>query len=388
MSTNPSNIWGLAIPNRQMRRFGGIRRLSQQVLISNSDVSGQQLLFLGERTGEPTLHPFSSKVPPLGAVMSEECAADCSFTSCVMRNGVNQTDPSFIPCVLPPNLPSGEKAKCCRELGRLPESKMEVIEETQEKELQRRLHKVAISPLNQFYLPDYCEVYTVAYNSPERAEQMTERFAKVGLPLNVHTGVQMDDQRLAFAGEDISAKRLASVFYGHLDNIAKFYETGKPFGLFCEDDVHIHKDLGKELPIIMGEFNAMKLDILLLGYMTTKTIEWWQHNYPLVYDGDHVPYRYHRYPQDQWGIHLFMISRSYAKTLLEVYGPDYAARAHVDHTITCYNPDWTLSKHTQQRALRYPMMAVEDGKGDYDHLGQGEFHRESHRKNYREGEFY
>jgi GR25 family glycosyltransferase involved in LPS biosynthesis len=241
---------------------------------------------------------------------------------------------------------------------------------------------------NRFNLPDYCEVYTVAYNSPERAAQMTERFAKVGLPLNAHAGVQMDDPRLEFAGDDLSAKRLASVFYGHLDNIAKFYETGKPFGLFCEDDVHIHKDLGKELPIIMGEFNAMKLDILLLGYMTTKTIEWWQQNYPLVYDGVHAPYRYHRYPNDQWGIHLFMISRSYAKTLLEVYGPDYAANAYKDPNMTCCNPDWTLSKHTANRALRYPMLAVEDGKGNYDHHGQGEFHRESHRQNYREGEFY
>ena len=237
-------------------------------------------------------------------------------------------------------------------------------------------------------IQDYCEVYTVAYNSPERAAQMTERFSKIGLRLNIHTGVQMDDPRLSFGGDDISAKRLASVFYGHLDNIAKFFETGKPYGLFCEDDVHIHKDLGKELPIIMGEFNAMQLDILLLGYMTTKTIEWWQHGYPLVYDGKTAPYRYHRYPQDQWGIHLFMISRSYAKTLLEVYGPDYAAKSYKNPNMTCCNPDWTLSKYTQNRALRYPMMAVEDGKGFYDHHGQGEFHRESHRKNYREGEFW
>lgn len=252
-------------------------------------------------------------------------------------------------------------------------------------------HKLANENQRNSYrkmnIQDYCEAYTVAYNSPKRAGEMTARFEKTGLRLNIHTGVQMDDPRLQFS-EDLSAKRLASVFYGHLDNIAKFYETGKPYGLFCEDDVHIHKDLGKELPIIMGEFNAMQLDILLLGYMTTKTVEWWQAGYPLVYDGAPAHYRYHRYPQDQWGIHLFMISRSYAKTLLEVYGPDYAARAHADPTLTCCNPDWTLSKYTQSRALRYPMMAVEDGKGEYDHFGQGEFHRESHRKNYREGEFY
>jgi len=232
------------------------------------------------------------------------------------------------------------------------------------------------------------ETYTVAYNSPERAAKMTERFANVGLRLNVHGGVQMDDPRLAFAGDDLPAKRLASVFYGHLDNISDFYKSGKPYGLFCEDDVHIHKDLGKELPIIIGEFNAMQLDILLLGYMTTNVIEWWHAGYPLVYDGREAPYRYHRYPQEQWGIHLFMISRSYAKTLLAVYGSDYAAKAYKNPDMVCCNPDWTLSKYTANRALRYPMMAVEDGKGNYDHYGQGEFHRQSHRMNYREGEFY
>jgi GR25 family glycosyltransferase involved in LPS biosynthesis len=236
-------------------------------------------------------------------------------------------------------------------------------------------------------IQDYCEAYVVSYNSPKRAAEMTARFEKIGLKLNVHTGVQMDDPRLQFS-DVLHAKRLASVFYGHLDNIAEFYKTGKPYGLFCEDDVHIHKDLGKELPIIMGEFNAMQLDILLLGYMTTNTIEWWQTGYPLVYDGAPAKYRYHRYPQDQWGIHLFMISRSYAKTLLDVYGPDYASRAHSDPSLVCCNPDWTLSKYTQRRALRYPMMAVEDGKGEYEHYGQGEFHRESHRRNYREGEFF
>ena len=318
----------------------------------------------------------------------------------------NQTQETIEPIIVP--LPSRERdvldensdglSGSKRPVGFLSECKRNVprfasvspnsvpASRVQAEEMRRSLEEEAEK--NRFNLPDYCEVYTVAYNSPERAAQMTERFAKVGLPLNAHAGVQMDDPRLEFAGDDLSAKRLASVFYGHLDNIAKFYETGKPFGIFCEDDVHIHKDLGKELPIIMGEFNAMKLDILLLGYMTTKTIEWWQQNYPLVYDGVHAPYRYHRYPNDQWGIHLFMISRSYAKTLLEVYGPDYAANAYKDPNMTCCNPDWTLSKHTANRALRYPMLAVEDGKGNYDHHGQGEFHRESHRQNYREGEFY
>ncbi len=238
-------------------------------------------------------------------------------------------------------------------------------------------------------IQDLCEAYVVSYNSPQRAQEMTERFERIGLRLNVHTGVQMDDPRLAFGGDDLAAKRLASVFYGHLDNIAAFYATGKPYGLFCEDDVHIHKNLGRELPIILGEFNAMCLDILLLGYMTTHPIEWWHAGYPLVYDGTTAPYRYHRYPDNQWGIHLFMLSRKYAKELLDTYDATYAARAYRNPTtMVCCNPDWTLSKKTTQRALRYPMLAVEDGKGQYEHAGQGEFHRQSHRANYREGEFW
>jgi len=240
---------------------------------------------------------------------------------------------------------------------------------------------------SQMNIQDLCEAYVVSYNSPKRSQEMTDRFQKIGLQLNVHTGVQMDDPRLQFT-DDLAAKRLASVFYGHLDNIAQFYETGKPYGLFCEDDVHIHKNLGKELPIIMGEFNAMCLDILLLGYMTINPIEWWQSGYPLVYDGTVAPYRYHRYPQNQWGIHLFMISRSYAKRLLDTYDSTYAARAFNDPALVCCNPDWTLSKLTDRRALRYPMLAVEDGKGNYEHWGQGEFHRESHKANYIDGEFW
>lgn len=232
-----------------------------------------------------------------------------------------------------------------------------------------------------------CAFYCVAYNSPERAKTMRGRFQKMGLELHIHGGVQMDDPRLQFT-DQMEKRRLASVFYGHLDNIQAFYDTGKPYGLFCEDDVQIRRDLATELPTIMGEFNAMSLDILLLGYMTTNPIEWWHHGYTLVYDGgSDVPYRYHRYPENQWGVHLFMISREYARRLLDQYDATYASRVETDPELPTYNPDWTLSKWTQKRALRYPMMAVEDGRGKYEHWGQGEFHRNSHLANYVEGEF-
>ena len=241
-------------------------------------------------------------------------------------------------------------------------------------------------------IEDTCAFYCVSYNSPERKQTMTDRFAKLGLHLNVHTGVQMDDPRLQFS-DDPANKRLASCFYGHMDNIRAFYATGKPYGFFCEDDVMIHRDFANMLPTTISEFEGMGIDVLLLGYMTEYAIDWWIPEYYLVYDpgaNSPITYRYHRYPQCQWGVHLYMISREYAAKLLFTYDDHYAAQQHANPTdLPPYNPDWTISKMAEphRRALRYPMLAVEDGKGVYEDYYQGQHHAVSHRVNYREGEF-
>lgn len=232
-----------------------------------------------------------------------------------------------------------------------------------------------------------CEFYCVSYNSPERAKTMTERFAKLGIHLNIHTGVQMDDPRLSIT-DDAGTKRLWSCCYGHLDNLANFLKTGKKYGFTCEDDVHIRKDLAEMMPTIIRDFETMKLDILLLGYMTVYPIlDWYSgYHFRLEYDPER-PYQYHNYPQHQWGIHLAMISREYAQRVIDEFAHDYASRTLTDNTIAPFNPDWTITKLTQDRALMYPMMAVEDGKGYYEHWGQGDYHRKSHEHNYKEGLF-
>jgi hypothetical protein len=83
-----------------------------------------------------------------------------------------------------------------------------------------------------------------------------------------------------------------------------------------------------------------------------------------------------------------MFSRDYAKRVIDTFTDDYAERATHDQSLRPPNPDWSLTKLTHKRALIYPMMAVEDGKGNYDHWGQGEYHRVSHSANYIEDEFY
>lgn len=239
-------------------------------------------------------------------------------------------------------------------------------------------------------LKDNCEFYCLSYNSPERAHTMKTRFQQLNLHLNVHTGVQMDDSRLQET-EDMSLKRLWSCCYGHLDNLQAFYNSGKKYGFLCEDDVHIRKDFVEKLPAILAEFEEMKLDVLLLGYMTTFPICDWIEGYKYAQSPQPArPYQYFAYPENQWGIHFAMFSREYAKRLIDEYAHGYAKRTLTETGIPPFNPDWTLTKlsSSQQRALIYPMMAVEDGKGHYDHWGQGEFHRNSHLANYIPEEFY
>ena len=235
---------------------------------------------------------------------------------------------------------------------------------------------------------DDCEFYTVSYNSPERANTMIRRFAQMDISLNIHTGVQMSDPRLEYT-TDLARKRVNSVFYGHLDNLKRFLATGKKYGFTSEDDVHIHRSLADRMPTIIREFEEMKLDILLLGYMTIAPIKDWWTGYSFKYPYDPArEYQYHSYPDQQWGIHLAMFSREYAQKVVDTFTDDYAERAQLDASLRPPNPDWTLTKLTPHRALIYPMLAVEDGKGDYDHWGQGEYHRNSHKANYIEGEFF
>jgi len=205
---------------------------------------------------------------------------------------------------------------------------------------------------------------------------MGERFEKLNLPLHIYSGVPITDPRIRDYDIPESEKRLWSVTYGHLDMIQQFYNTNKQYGFFCEDDVMIHKDLPNLLPSITAEFETMNLDILLLGHMTTYKIEGWMQDYSVKHHFENRPYSYHHYPSQHWGAHLYMISRNYAKWLLEKYGSGYAYQSHVDKSLPAFSPDWTITKNCN-RALMYPMLAVEDGKGCYPDVAQNDFHREN-----------
>ena len=222
---------------------------------------------------------------------------------------------------------------------------------------------------------EHCDFYCLCYNNFQKHTSMKNRFRQLNIDLIIYEGVPPTDQRIKNTEQRKNteqAQRLWSVTYGHLDMIRLFYDSGKTFGFFCEDDIVVNKRLIENIPHIMSEFNEMKLDLLLLGYMKTYKIEEWMQEHQKKHDFDNRPYTYHHYPHDQWGVHLYMLNREGAKKILDKYANGFAD----EHPEVPFSPDWTISK-CGNTALISPMFAVEDGKDPfehYGHVGQYEFH--------------
>lgn len=243
---------------------------------------------------------------------------------------------------------------------------------------------------------EHCEFHCVCFQSPTKAVRMRERFASLGLELQIYAGVPHTDPRIAGHGLSPDLQRLWSVTYGHLDMIQRFYDGGKPFGLFGEDDVVVNRTLPLNLPYLIAEASQLGLDVVLLGYMKTYKVASWMAGYATYPGSESIaagrPYTYHKYPADQWGVHLYMVSRAGARRILDEFsGKGRYADRYVNDPARPFSPDWTITKCPGiRRALVSPMFAVEDGGDDYEHYahgGQYQFHRETYTFNYVPGLF-
>ena len=245
-------------------------------------------------------------------------------------------------------------------------------------------------------IQDQCEFHCLCFKNPTKHQSMKERFDKIGLNLHIYGGVSHTDRRIVNGHKTIrgekrnishATQRLWSVTYGHLDMIQQFYNSGKNYGLFCEDDIVVNRTLPFNLPFIISECNEMRLDVCLLGYMKTYKVEGWMSGHETVQFFPDRPYSYHRYPQDQWGVHLYMLSREGAKKVLDTYGAESGyADTYANDPERPFSPDWTITKCPGlNRALISPLFAVEDGRDAYEHYahdGQYKFHMDTFNFNF------
>lgn len=175
--------------------------------------------------------------------------------------------------------------------------------------------------------------------------------------------------------------------YGHLDMIHKFYnDSDSPFGIFCEDDILIDRKLLEYLPEIITDFRSMDIDVLLLGYLIPFAIDSSTPNFTLRKSNHTTHLAYYDYPEDLWGTQMYMISREYAKVLIDKYSSGYADQTLVDTSLTHFSADWTITKDGR-RAIVYPLLSIEDNITEYSHSGQAAYHAQCHFANFDESIF-
>jgi len=224
------------------------------------------------------------------------------------------------------------------------------------------------------------KIYCLSFQNMERRMSMETRFQTLDVDYFIYDGVDMDDERI----HPDSCKRLWSCMYGHLDMIEMFYKDDSvDYGIFCEDDIYIHKDFKQYMPQIIADFKYLNLDVLLLGYMITFKIQPESDGYHLKDENHKSDFTYHNYNYDTWGAQMYMLSKEHAKTLLDKYGASsgYAIKSLTDRS-NPFSPDWSLTKDGN-RALIMPCIAVEDGNVEhYDHDQHKNFHLNCHKAQY------
>ena len=210
---------------------------------------------------------------------------------------------------------------------------------------------------------------------------MLARFTTLDIDPVFIKEVELTDTRVSKYEVNNDIKRTWCVMIQHLDCIRDFYNnTNEKYCIVCEDDIHISKNFCKDLPNIIKNFDNLNLDVLMLGYLLSYKIQNdsinHKHYFPIIKkNNNHI---YHKYPDDIWGTQMYLITRKYAKLLLDKFTIEFAFNNIGNIN---YNPDWIITKNGN-RALIVPMVAVEEGINISDCYNQNIFHKKCYEINY------
>ena len=184
-------------------------------------------------------------------------------------------------------------------------------------------------------------IYVLSWNNPARKARLEDRFKQVGLTPNFIETTSVNDPELVAASKDHPDKRRNwAIMNDHLKMIKAFLAGDATHGIFCEDDIYLKRTMATDLPVIMAEFDRLKLDLLLLGYLLDFN--------PAQTSNEHKlkrgSFTYHEYTSETWGAEMYMLSRKHARWLIEKYNYQWAS-SNPDKPFTS---DWILTKDAPQ----------------------------------------
>lgn len=83
-----------------------------------------------------------------------------------------------------------------------------------------------------------------------KREEIKKRFDYLNINCFFYKGVQFSDDRII----NDKNKKTSSYTLGQIDMIQMFLDSDYEFGIFCEDDIYINKELITNLPTICNDF--------------------------------------------------------------------------------------------------------------------------------------
>lgn len=218
----------------------------------------------------------------------------------------------------------------------------------------------------------------------KRKENIKTQFDAEQIPLYFVEPVV--DSDLPIECKDNGIKKVWRIMCGHLKMLKAFIDSDADYGIFCEDDIRLRKNMSKDLPEILTQFKNNNLGVLLLSYLCPFIPA--NVNIENRFGDKKQEYRCLKYGDDLWGTQMYMMNRETAQFMLEKYTLDYGIRSLTDSTIQpIFAADWSLTKDVKNRAMLYPMLAVElpQMEPDNPHLG---FHEKCFRTHFHPDIYY
>jgi len=216
---------------------------------------------------------------------------------------------------------------------------------------------------------DQLDFYFLSREGTDRDARMIHRFNTLMIPA----------QRVEWVSNDWLKQKgydRYSCPWGHFKMLSQFVNNStKEFGMFFEDDVYLSKDLPTDLSFLINNMKKYKLDVLLTGYLIDR--------HPCKIDNSSImTVGFYKFDNELWGSQSYILTKNHAKYLLNKYNENYLDRCLAGEKLVPFSPDWTITKDGN-RAIVYPMYAVEEGNINSDHQGQINFHRSCTQFNYK-----
>jgi hypothetical protein len=131
----------------------------------------------------------------------------------------------------------------------------------------------------------------------------------------------------------------------------EFMTSNFTYGIFCENDIRMHKNIKQLLPFYLDKMNDLDLDILSVGYLLPDK---------KIFNKDtQILFNLFEYHDEFVGAQMYILTRRKCEEYLQKYHMEYLIQcANMDKIFYYSCVDYNFTKQGKRSAV-YPMLALE-----------------------------